>query len=1393
MQSSLFSFFTPNAGAQAAAAKAKKAQKAASAAAAATAAAKATKAAAAAEKQVASRKRAPQQQPATSPSQQRRRLEGPAATEANTSTSAAGLPQSSSSSAAPKRAKRSRTIAVSDDEDDEEDDAAAGGGGGLLNSGSESEFIAPDEEEEEEDDDEEEWASSASDVPIKRARPLIQSRKKQRASTAASAPPAAAAPRPIPASSRTVPSAFSGELNRFAATSEDAVAAPVGARPEIIDHANDDDGNDDDDAGTPAKGVLLERGQHYHNTLPWLTKAKRRDAKGRKASDPDFDPRTLTLPKPKSKFDFKRTPAQEQWWEFKAQNMDAIVMFKVGKFYEIFHMDADAAVAALPGQLAYMKGASAHVGFPEIAFHKFSASLVARGFRVARAEQTETPAMLKERNAARKRRGLNNAKVVLREICSMLTPGTRTLSTLEIFDPSDDNVQLNPAPLLALFRVDDEAATVDAADASSCDCSYGVAVIDAARGVVTVGSFRDNERRSQLEMLMMHYHPAEVLHLRGNLDSLAKHVLTGAEGVQAVSEVPCSSKAAWSLRSAIATLSDPAMLDAPASWPAFIAPLASDAAAAHVPARALGAALGGCLDYLKRCHCANVIVTQRKFVPIRFHGGSDDTDVAGAASNAASVAAAAAAASPRFDPRAWEHQARLILDSAALRNLDILQTESGKVKGSLLGLLDCCKSPFGKRLLRRWVVAPSAVAATIGHRLDAVDELMGNSDLLDLARGVLSEVKVSSSRHLSKQMEKNRSSSSSSSSSSSASSARGGSKKGSRMPDLERICARVHIQGSKYRSKSGGHPDGRAIMYENALYDKRNITAFLTALDGLQQLCKIGPLFAKECGDDLASRSALLAALTVDAASGSDELGLWTKVSDQIENFHGMFDRSKAAKEGTIEPQPGTDAEFDGANRAVTEVNEDFKTYLATQKREYGCNMIYFGTKPKRQIEIKDNTNFEAPEDWHVTSRKKGSTRFHTPEIEAMLERLVSAETAMASARADTSRRLFARFASHQELWTAAIACAAQLDCILALAVASMSGDGRGAMCRPEIESAGGVSDAAAPEATGFIDLRGMRHPCVLDTYGGGEFIPNDTVLGNAEKDASGTPRCLLLTGPNMGGKSTLLRQTCMAVVMAQIGCYVPADSLRFTLFDRIFTRVGANDRIMAGESTFLVELRETVEILEHATNRSLVIMDELGRGTSTFDGAAIACAVLRSLVRDTHCCTLFSTHYHAVVEEFLHDDGVALGHMVCSSLSSLSLSPFLCQARNKSLSFSLPLSFVLPPAQNCYVETAEASEDSEEVPVQRVTFLYTLAEGVCPNSYGINVARLARLPDSLVRKAARMSKQLAGVHAAAAAASSEVGVLEGIEAELRLVVERSDNAALTSLWRRARAALAAK
>lgn len=155
---------------------------------------------------------------------------------------------------------------------------------------------------------------------------------------------------------------------------------------------------------------------------------------------------------------------------------------------------------------------------------------------------------------------------------------------------------------------------------------------------------------------------------------------------------------------------------------------------------------------------------------------------------------------------------------------------------------------------------------------------------------------------------------------------------------------------------------------------------------------------------------------------------------------------------------------------------------------------------------------------------------------------------------------------------------------------------------------------------------------------GGDGFIPNDVRLGGKKHILMGdeyTPRTLLLTGPNMGGKSTLLRQTCLIVILAQLGCRVPADSCRMTPVDRIFTRVGASDRILSGQSTFFVELAETSIILRSASEDSLCILDELGRGTATFDGTAIAHSVVEYLVSKTRCRTLFATHYHLLVEDW--------------------------------------------------------------------------------------------------------------------------------------------------------------
>ena len=200
--------------------------------------------------------------------------------------------------------------------------------------------------------------------------------------------------------------------------------------------------------------------------------------------------------------------------------------------------------------------------------------------------------------------------------------------------------------------------------------------------------------------------------------------------------------------------------------------------------------------------------------------------------------------------------------------------------------------------------------------------------------------------------------------------------------------------------------------------------------------------------------------------------------------------------------------------------------------------------------------------------------------------------------------------------------------------------------------------------------------------------MPNDTKL-NKKKSL------LLVTGPNMGGKSTLLRQTCLGVILAQIGCYVPATACTLTPVDRIFTRIGSSDRILEGKSTFFVEMEETGNIIKMASKRSLCIVDELGRGTSTFDGYSIAHAVLKYLVRRIKCMTLFSTHYHMLLDDFRDTKHVDLYHMACKQ-----------------------------------------DEDGETI-----TFLYKFIKGECPQSFGLNVARMSGLPDAIVDEARRKAK----------------------------------------------------
>ena len=219
-------------------------------------------------------------------------------------------------------------------------------------------------------------------------------------------------------------------------------------------------------------------------------------------------------------------------------------------------------------------------------------------------------------------------------------------------------------------------------------------------------------------------------------------------------------------------------------------------------------------------------------------------------------------------------------------------------------------------------------------------------------------------------------------------------------------------------------------------------------------------------------------------------------------------------------------------------------------------------------------------DDYTNTSNIKGKKRYQTDELRGMVNELEDAEDVFKDALIPFLRTMVGKFYENKDLLTKAIHCASELDCLCALAVVSSNTE-YGPMARPQIIEDNGDEP--------YIELRQVRHPCVqeqmakhgaLTQQKPKKFIPNDVVMGTLKGEAK-QANILLITGPNMGGKSTLLRQTCLASIMAQIGCYVPAEKCVLTIVDRVFTRIGASDRILENKSTFFVELEETKTVLE--------------------------------------------------------------------------------------------------------------------------------------------------------------------------------------------------------------------
>jgi DNA mismatch repair protein MutS len=324
-------------------------------------------------------------------------------------------------------------------------------------------------------------------------------------------------------------------------------------------------------------------------------------------------------------------------------------------------------------------------------------------------------------------------------------------------------------------------------------------------------------------------------------------------------------------------------------------------------------------------------------------------------------------------------------------------------------------------------------------------------------------------------------------------------------------------------------------------------------------------------------------------------------------------------------------------------------------------------------IEITRANQHLAPADYERKQTLANAERFTTPELKDYERKVLDAEDKILTLEKDLFADVRKRAAAHAQPIRATAAAIAELD--VAAALAQVAAENR--YCRPSFPQ------------TGEMRILAGRHPVIerLPDQDAGRFIPNDLYLNDS------TDLIAIITGPNMGGKSTYLRQAALIAILAQMGSFVPADSASLPVLDRVFTRIGASDNLSRGRSTFMVEMTETAVILNTATPRSLIVLDEIGRGTATFDGLALAWSVVEHIHARTQAKTLFATHYHELTE----------------------------------------LAELLAGVRNLRVSVKEAGD--------HIIFLRKVEPGRADRSYGIEVARLAGLPLGVIERAREVLK----------------------------------------------------
>jgi DNA mismatch repair protein MutS len=493
----------------------------------------------------------------------------------------------------------------------------------------------------------------------------------------------------------------------------------------------------------------------------------------------------------------------------------------------------------------------------------------------------------------------------------------------------------------------------------------------------------------------------------------------------------------------------------------------------------------------------------------------------------------------------------------------------------------------------------------------------------------------------------------------------------------------------------------------------------------------LGTLAPREAA---ALREALAAAPEVlaEAAAGASPLLGRLAAADPLPGLLAELQRVLAeaptggVKDGGV-IAPGVDPELDRCRSLARDSKRHILALEAAERERTGIGSlkIRYNKVFGYYIEVTRAHQHRVPADYIRKQTLVNAERYVTPEVKELEEQILAAEERQLVLEEEHYRRLQGTIAAEAAGLAALARAAATLDALATFAEVAA----RNRYARPRVTAAG--------EA---IRIRDGRHP-VVEVRGGEDFVPNDTELDSADAQV------VLLTGPNMGGKSTYLRQVALIALMAQAGSFVPAAEATLGAVDRIFTRVGASDDLTRGESTFMVEMIETANILHQATAHSLVILDEVGRGTATFDGLSLAWAIVEYLHEHRRPKTLFATHYHELTE----------------------------------------LATLLPRVVNRKMAVKEWED--------RIVFLRRVVAGSADKSYGLHVARLAGLPPAVIARAGEVlanleaqeydlagKPRLARGHGPAAASRDQLALFTQPEEEVVDALRRCDPDRLSPL-----------